>query len=174
MPGNARKGIHVTAGASVYPEVFDVVSAFGEVHGAVSTYLSANVPMVPTLALRVGGKKLWGTFPFHESAFLGGGATLRGFRNQRFAGDASVYGNAELRLELMKLRFLIPGRFGVFGFSDVGRVFLDEDPDDADRLHKGYGAGVWMSFIQRKYTLSAAVADGDDLTGLYVRAGFLF
>ncbi len=68
----------------------------------------------------------------------------------------------------------VPGRFGVFGLGDVGRVFYDQDPDGADTWHTGVGGGIWMSFIQQQHTLSVAVANGDDLTGLYVRAGFLF
>ncbi len=174
MPGHPRSGLHVTANAAVYPSILDIDSVFGEVNGTASTYLSVDIPTEPTLALRVGGKKVWGGFPYYEAAYIGGGETLRGFRSQRFAGDASVYGNAELRLYLAKLKLLFPGRFGVFGFSDIGRVFFDDDPDDADSWHNGYGGGVWMSFLRQRHTLSVAIADGDDLTGVYVRAGFLF
>ena len=173
-PGHSRRGVRIEIGGAVYPEFYDVESTFGEIHGQASTYLSADVPTEPTLALRVGGQKVWGTFPFHEAAYLGGGNNLRGFREQRFAGDASVYGNAELRLFVSKLRILVPGRFGVFGLGDIGRVFYDEDPHGADTWHTGVGGGIWMSFIKRRHTLSVAVASGDETTGLYVRAGFLF
>jgi hypothetical protein len=40
--------------------VWDVDSVFGEVHGEARAYLSARAPLEPTLALRVGGKNLWG------------------------------------------------------------------------------------------------------------------
>ena len=70
--------------------------------------------------LRVSGKKVWGTFPFHESAFIGGASTLRGWPKQRFAGDAALYGNAELRLFLTKFFLVLPGDFGVFGLADPG------------------------------------------------------
>ena len=174
IPGHAKRGIFIEGGASIYPEVLDAVTTFGEVHGAGSTYLSVNMPMEPTLALRVGGKKVWGTFPFHEAAYLGGSDNLRGFRDQRFAGDATVYGNAELRLFLTKYDLLVPGRFGVFGLADGGRVFYHDDPNDPNTLHRSYGGGIWMTFINRQHTLSVAIVDGDDLTGVYVRGGFLF
>jgi hemolysin activation/secretion protein len=99
---------------------------------------------------------------------------LRGFRKNRFAGDTSVYGNAELRLVLAPIELLVPGEFGVFIAVDVGRVFYAEDANGADKWHRGVGGGVWLSFLQRKQTLSIAVINGDDLIGVYLRAGFMF
>nr|NIM52039.1 hypothetical protein [Gemmatimonadales bacterium]NIN12787.1 hypothetical protein [Gemmatimonadales bacterium]NIN51012.1 hypothetical protein [Gemmatimonadales bacterium]NIP08476.1 hypothetical protein [Gemmatimonadales bacterium]NIR00912.1 hypothetical protein [Gemmatimonadales bacterium] len=122
----ASRGVYVTVGGSVYPPIWDVDSLFGEVHGEFATYLTARpVPLRPTLALRVGGKKVWGRFPFQEAAFIGDAASVRLGRQNRFAGDASVYGNAELRLRLARIFLVLPGDFGVFGLGDVGRVFLD-------------------------------------------------
>ena len=152
----------------------DVESTFGEVHGEASAFLSANVATEPTLALRIGGKKVWGTFPFHEAAYLGGGSDLRGFRTERFAGDAEVYGNIEARFAVARIWFLVPLQLGIFGVGDVGRVFSDEDLPGASDVHTGIGGGLWFSFIDRSHTLSVAVVDGEDLTGVYVRAGFLF
>ena len=42
------------------------------------------------LALRVGGKKLWGTYPYHEAAFIGGPDTVRGLRRRRPISAASA------------------------------------------------------------------------------------
>jgi len=139
-----------------------------------SANLSADLPTKPTLALRLGGKKVWGTFPFHEAAFVGGPDNLRGFHEDRFAGESSVYGNGELRLRLTRIRILLPGEFGVFAAANGGRVFYDDDPDDADDLHTAFGGGLWLSFLKRAGTLSLAVMDGKDLTGAYLRAGFMF
>ncbi len=173
-PGYATKGLLIRAAGVVYLEVWDVESTFGSVNGAASTYLTANMPTSPTLALRVGGEKVWGTFPFHEATYLGGPSNLRGFRQDRFGGDASAYGNAELRFRVGKIKFLVPGEFGLFGAADVGRVFLDEDPDDADEWHSGFGGGFWLSFLHRVQTISVGIINGDDLTGVYVSAGFAF
>ena len=120
------------AGA-VYPGAWDVESAFGSIDGETRAYLTAPIPTNPTLALRAGGKKVWGTFPFHESAFLGGpgltggdisNGSLRGFRKNRFAGDAALYGNSELRLVLAKIKLLVPGELGLFGAADAGQSNL--------------------------------------------------
>lgn len=174
VPANATRGVLIEVGGAAYPAAWDVASAFGEVHGQVATFLTAPIPARPTLALRAGAKKMFGTYPFHEAAYLGGANDLRGFREQRFAGDAAVFGNAELRLAVATVRLLFPTRWGVFGLADAGRVFFEGDSDDADRLHTGYGGGVWLSMVAPANTLTAAVVRSDELTGVYVRAGFGF
>ena len=148
--------------------------AFGEVHGAASTYVTAPVPTSPTLALRAGGQKVWGDYPFHEAAYIGGPRTLRGYRENRFGGDASAYGNAELRVGVCRLKVILPGQFGLFAAVDAGRVFLHADPSGADSWHAGAGGGIWMSFIDRLQTVSVAIMHGDDMTGVYLRSGFMF
>ena len=182
-PAYPTHGTLVRAAGAVYPGVWDVESAFGSVDARVHTYVTAPLPTNPTLALRVGGKKVWGTFPFHESAFLGGpgfasiglsDSHLRGFRKNRFAGDTSLYGNAELRLALASIDFFVPGEFGLFIAADAGRVFYAEDPNEANKWYTGVGGGFWLSFLQRKQTLSVAVVNGDDFVGVYLRAGFMF
>ena len=185
--GYATRGFFVRVAGAVYPGVWDVKSAFGSMDGEARTYVTARIPTSPTLALRAGGKKVWGTFPFpfpfHESAFLGGpglagsGASdgnLRGFRKNRFAGDTALYGNSELRLVLAKIKLLVPGELGLFGAADAGRVISAAEPDDADTWYTGMGGGLWLSFLQRRQTLSVAVVNGDDLTGVYLRAGLAF
>lgn len=171
---HARRGIFVTGGGAVFPPIWDVDSAFGEVHGAASVYLTAPVPSAPTLAVRIGGKKVWGRFPYHEAAYLGGARDLRGFREKRFAGDAALFANAELRLQLGRYSFLVPGRYGVFGLADAGRVFFGRLTGEPDTWHTAVGGGVWVSFIDRRNVLSVAVAGSDEFTGVYVRAGFLY
>jgi len=166
----ATRGVHFVAGGSVHPAVWDVTETFGGVHGEASAYLTPRTTFGPTLALRAGGKQVWGRYPFFESAFVGGAATVRGLREQRYAGDAALYGNAELRLRLGRFYLALPGDFGVFGLADVGRVYLEGE--SSDRWHTGIGGGVWFAFLDRANTVTVAVARGDDRTALYVRAGF--
>ncbi len=168
-------GLRLQAAGSLYPKIWDVEDTFGEAHGALSVFLTpGSARHAPTLALRAGGQKVWGDAPFHEAAFLGGGSDLRGYRTQRFAGDAAAFGNAELRLPLARFALLFPTEFGIHGAADVGRVFYDGDPEDADTWHTAFGGGVWFSFLNRKQTLSATVMHGDELTGVYVGAGLIF
>ena len=168
----ATRGFFLELGGAAYPSVWDVDSTFGEVHGEASTYLTARAPLAPTLALRVGGKKLWGRYPYFESAFIGGASTVRLGRVNRYAGDASAYASAELRVALARLELVLPAQVGVFGLGDVGRVFLAGESSDI--WHGAAGAGIWIAYLERAYTFSLALASGEERTALYAQAGFGF
>jgi len=172
VPRAASRGIEFHFGGSVYPKALDVGAAFGEGHAEAATYLTARMPLQPTLAVRVAGKKVWGTYPLHEAAYVGGATTVRGFVEHRFAGDASVYGNVELRFSVAKFFFLVPTEVGLFGLGDAGRVFLSGET--SDRWHAGAGGGLWLAFLNRANTVSVAAAHSVEGTRVYVRAGFPF
>ena len=182
-PAYPTHGFFARIAAAGYAGAWDVESAFGSVDGEARTYLTARIPSNPTLALRVGGKKVWGKYPFLESAFLGGPGRVglrqgegpvRGLHKNRFAGGASLHANVELRLALAEVNIMVPGEFGLFGAADVGRVFHPGDPDEADDWHNGTGGGLWVSFLERGTTLNVAVMKGRDMTGVYFRAGYMF
>ena len=170
-PVAATRGIHFTGQGTVVSDMLDPATPYGWVEGSFAAYLSPAVPLEPTLALRVGGKKLWGTFPFFEAAFLGGAINLRGFNEQRFAGDAMVHANAELRLFLTNFRFVLPGDLGVFGLADIGRVYLAGE--DSDKWHTAAGGGLWFAFLDRNSTISVGLAQSVERLGLYISLGFM-
>jgi len=172
QPRAARRGIAFAFGGSYYPGALDVTSPFGEGHAEASSYLTAHIPLQPTLALRVAGKKVWGTYPFYEAAYVGGATTVRGFVEHRFSGDAALYGNVELRLSVAKFFFLVPGELGVFGLGDAGRVYVSGET--SDRWHAAAGGGLWFAFLSRANTVSVAAAHSVEGTRVYVRAGFPF
>jgi hypothetical protein len=171
-PHAATRGAMFAAEGNYYPALWSVTRGFGEVHGEGSAFLSPNVALKPTLAVRAGGKHIWGTFPFQESAFVGGTGTVRGLRLQRYAGDASAWANAELRLRLFRVNVLVPQDIGVFGLADTGRVFLEGE--DSRRWHTGVGGGLWISFLRPENTISVAAAQSEGRTRLYFGAGFGF
>ena len=165
------KGYHVTGGTAYYPEILDLASPVVEAHGEIATYVSPSGGN-PTLATRLGGKRVWGTFPYHESALLGGAQNVRGLREQRFAGRSSLYGSAELRAKLGRFFLLFPAEFGVFGFGDLGRVF--QDGLSSDVWHKSYGGGIWIAPVTRATTLQISMAKYRRRTALYLGLGFAF
>jgi len=170
--GTPSRGYVIQGGGTYFPEFMDVDRGeFGEVHGQIATYLSPGGSN-PTLALRAYGKKVWGTFPFAEAAFLGGSKSLRGLREQRYAGHAAVLGSAELRVFLARLLFIVPTDVGVFGLTDAGRVFAKGET--SQEWHASYGGGVWLAPLMRSSTLQLSVARAESRTAFYMGIGFAF
>lgn len=169
-PDAARKGVLLTSAASVYPALWSVDRAFGEVRGSLASYLP--LPLDASLAVRVGAQKLFGRYPFHEAAFIGSWDTVRGLPQNRYAGDGSLFANAELRLPLTGLDLFYSGRLGVFALADVGRVYLEGEP--SRRWHRSWGGGGWLAFENGRRTFSAAVARSEGDLGFYLHGGLLF
>ncbi len=164
-------GVYVRLEGSVTPEVWDVDSTFGAVEGEVAGYIGLTQRLL--LALRVGGRNVFGTFPFQEAAYIGGQDTVRGLNTDRFAGDASVFGNAELRFTLGQASALLfRGEWGLFAFGDVGRVFVDDD--DSDKWHPSGGAGVSVATLERSLLWSLSVAQSEEQTSFFFQADFSF
>jgi len=99
--------------------------------------------------LPAGGKRIFATRlllglttgapPFLEQYLVGGGETLRGYRNDRFPGERMALLNSELRIPIQQ------SISGVL-FVDVGDAWggaFAQDLGDADfQAHVGYGVGV--------------------------------
>jgi hypothetical protein len=170
--GTPSSGYRVEGGGAYFPEFMGVDQGeFGEVHGQAAFFLSP-VGTNPTLAFRAQGKKLWGVYPFAESAFLGGASTLRGLHEQRYAGDASLSGSAEIRVELGRVAVVLPTDVGFFAFGDVGRVF--RDGESSNRWARGWGGGVWLAPLRRSSTAQVSMARAEKRTAVYLGIGFAF
>jgi len=168
----ATRGFRLIGAGSIYPKVWDVASTYGEVHGEASAYLTASMPLRPTLALRAGGQKLWGNYPFFDAAAIGGSTTIRGLRPDRYIGDASAWGNAELRFRFSRYYIILPGEWGLFGLADAGRVWFDGE--SSSKWHHGFGGGLWFAPLNNANAFTVAIARSEARTGVYVRAGFMF
>ena len=160
-----RRGFFAAVRGTYFPKAWDVESDFGQVNGNLNGYFSAG--RVATLALRVGGKKVFGTYPYMEGAPIGEGGlgvgalaepedSVRGYRARRYLGDASAWGNADLRLRVSHVTLLLPGAWGVNGFGDVGRVWLKGE--SSDTWHTGLGGGIWLSFLNDRMAFSGGLA----------------
>jgi hypothetical protein len=151
---NPHQGYTLTGGAAFYPPMWDVEDAYARAHVQGTAYLPVGKP---TVALRLGASRVFGTFPLHDAAFLGGRHTLRGFRWNRFAGDAEVHSTAELRVPLARVTLLTRGLAGAFVFADAGRVWMDGSSPGG--WHSGYGAG--FSFLTLGSAFSVSYARGE-------------
>jgi hypothetical protein len=81
---------------------------------------------------------------FYQAANLGGDNGLRGYRDERFTGNNSFVGSADLRYAFNSFKTnVLPLQIGVFGGFDVGRVWLKGD--FSDKWHNDYGGGLWIT-----------------------------
>jgi hypothetical protein len=163
-------GVRLELDGSFYPKAWDVESSFGSAEGTLAGYWQTSSWL--TLAGRVGGRQVWGTYPWGESAFLGGSDTNRGFDRNRFAGDSSFYGNVEARFALGYIKLVLPVRWGLFALADAGRVWTDGET--SSNWHPSWGGGLFLRIVPTDAVVHAAVATSDETTKFYVDYGFGF
>ena len=170
----SRNRLRLEVHGATFPTVLDVVTPFTKADGTISALLSPSVSSPISVALRVGGEKVWGDrFPWSQAAFLGGTASVRGFQQERFAGDGVVFGTGELRLRLGNPRVVVPVNMGIFGFADAGCVYLDGASPGG--WHTSLGGGIWLSPIGQPYMLRAGFGVSDDEgTKIYIETGLPF
>jgi hypothetical protein len=188
----ARRGFRLRISARHTPAVLDATSAFSKVRAAASGAFGGRLLTDVFLDAQIAAEKNWGRYPFFESAFLGGsavaaplnltgtwtGSPLRGYDANRFAGDASVAGNLELRVALGRFLALLPFRYGVAGIADVGRVF--QAGESSSRWHTGAGGGLWLAVSAATQTLqltssfNVLLVRSDEGTSFYLSTGYGF
>jgi len=166
------QGIFAKADIFYLPKSLDNDNQFYKFRGEVKTYFTPHYLQSITIAMRTVGEKVLGSHPFFESAFLGGSESLRGFERQRFAGDASVLGGAEIRARVGQIPFIVPLWAGISGFAETGRVFLDGE--QSNRWHNTFGGGFWFSIIKQEYIISLTLAHSEDECAFYATLGFMF
>lgn len=138
-----------------------------------AVYKTLRIPLKLTLATRFGAGHTFGDgYEFFQAQNLDGPTTLRGYRRNRFSGQTMAYNNTEARLRLFSFTtYLFPASLGVFGFHDVGRVWVKGE--DSNKWHRGYGGGVWLSPLNQ-VVLSLGYATSVEEKLFLLRAGFQF
>lgn len=141
--------------------------------GDVSFYLTPRGGTFPlTMAFRVGGGINFGRHPFYEANFIGGTTNLRGYRWNRFAGQAMTYQNVDFRFRLFEFRnYVFTGKWGLLGFVDNGRVWRDYEV--SQKWHTGYGPGAWIN-LYNLFLLSGSVGFSEEGRFVTISSGFFF
>jgi hypothetical protein len=111
-------------------------------------------------------------YEFYQAASIGGNDGLRGFRNQRFTGQQSLFQNTDIRYTFNSLKTnIIPLRLGIYGGFDYGRIWIKEDY--SKKCNNSYGGGF---FINGAELLNANLGVFNSIDGLRVAfsLGFQF
>jgi hypothetical protein len=145
---------------TAYPATWDVKQKYESIVGSVAAFFTLPAKNRPVLALRAGGKKLFGDFPYFDAAFVGGSSSLRTEERQRYAGDASLYGTSELRVPVAKFPLILPLDVGLIGFLDVAKVYVDGASPGG--WHKGAGGGFWVGLINPGASLNVLVTNNSN------------
>jgi hypothetical protein len=171
--GLPTRGVRARVAGAVYPALWDVPSTFGEIEAEVTTFTAAlDAPLSPRLSVRLGGKQVFGDYPFYEAAFIGGPGTVRGLDRQRYAGDAALWGSAEVHVRLSRFSSLAPGQVGLVGLVDFGRVFLEGE--SSRTWHRGVGGGLYIASPKGSNAVGIVLARSEGQIRFYLRAGLMF
>lgn len=156
----------------IFPAINDIPAAFYFTGVDLRTYLTPEFLKFTTLALRVGGSKVFGKYPFYAGATIGGKDNLRGYNNKRFSGDAAVFGQAELRFFISQINILFKSKIGLNLFGETGRVFTENDV--SDRWHPSFGVGLWAAYLNSTIIGLTYIAFSPDRTTFNMGFGMDF
>ncbi|TXK52844.1 hypothetical protein FVR03_00275 [Pontibacter qinzhouensis] len=175
---NPMRGLVINLEANWLQGLHRGVGRYSRYQYEVRYYMSPSLPFQVTFAGRLGGVVNTGKYSFYQGSMLGGGIlpdfsqNLRGFYRSRFIGDRSLYTNLEMRVSLFNYRlYLFPGKIGVLGLYDNGRVWTRTNHTGG--WHSAYGGGIWMSLFNR-IVLSGTVAHSDQGSFINIQHGFYF
>ncbi|WP_291914771.1 BamA/TamA family outer membrane protein [Chitinophaga sp. CB10] len=168
----ATRGVLWTTTLSGFGGLNNFSNNLASLQSDLSVYLSFNNPDRFVLVTRFGGGKVWGNYEYFQAYSIGGVNNLRGYRNYRFAGEAGVYNNTEVRLKLFDLKtFLLPAGVGLLAFNDVGRVWA---PGEKSQVwHDGFGGGLYIAPVNA-LIVTAVIGHSKEETLPYFTLGFKF
>jgi len=169
-PSTAGPGFTTDIDAQYYPEAVDLESYYALLRMVATSDFKLSAAGT-FLGLRVGGQKNWGTFPFYDAAFIGA-KQVRGLPANRFAGDASLYGDVSLRQRIGRVRILAPGTWGMTLRADTGRVFLSGE--DTGRWHTSFGTGLWWAPWNEETKIELYAAKSEEETRVYLLMGYTY
>lgn len=126
-----------------------------ELHSTIRTFLPVFI------GLRGGGALSSGDMPFYKLNNLGQNNYLQGYRKNRFAGRSMVFFNSDLKIQILDIATpLVPVKFGIRGFYDLGRVFIDEEK--SNKLHAGYGGGIYLIPLEKSFSFAFNMAFSEE------------
>jgi hemolysin activation/secretion protein len=134
------------------------------------------------VAARLGASQLYGDFPLSARYELpawedvlgmyGGSSSNRGIRSSRYLGSGVLFGNLELRRQLLTSKNA--AALTAIVFVDAGRVFEGEKVRlTGDEIHVGAGVGLALRIL-RSTSIVVDVARGSDTIRFNIGSGWAF
>lgn len=156
-----------------YIGVNEEASNFTWFYGEFAYYKTIRLPAKVVFATRIGAGHNFGDYEFYQAQILDGNSNLRGYRKTRFIGDSRIFNNTELRMKLFNFNNpVVPASIGLTVFSDVGRVWVEDE--NSNKWHHGYGAGIWIAPLNAiVLSIDLATSKEENLLG-YLNLGFRF
>jgi hemolysin activation/secretion protein len=105
-------------------------------------------------------------YEYFQAISMGADQNLLGFRKNRYMGRSSLYGSLELKYKLFNIKsYVFPGPFGITGFYNVGRVWLEGE--SSKKWHNAYGGGFYfLPFNAFTITTFAGFSPGEKIFNL--------
>jgi len=155
-------GYFLSLAGSLFPAVFNISEPFYRSNFDIRGFITHPSISWLTLALRTSGEKVWGKYPFYAGATIGGIESVRGYNQDRFSGDAALFGQAELRMFITHLNLLLRSKFGINAFVETGRVWVNGE--DSEKWHPSYGLGFWLNYLDGMFIISSYIATSPERT----------
>lgn len=133
---------------------------------------SGNLVLATTAEVKANFGNYGSDFYFYHAPTIGGNNGLRGYRNERFAGNTYFYQSTDLKVRLARIvTAAAPITIGTYGGFDYGRVW--EKNDNSNNWYNSYGGGVWISTLNTlAFNVGYFVSEED--TQVQVGFGFGF
>jgi outer membrane protein assembly factor BamA len=173
---NTTRGVQAEAGVSTGTGG----DGYRRVYGIVRGFVSPRDGTV--IGARIGGAAMTDSPPLHARFELptwenmmiifGGDDTHRAYDEGRFTGEHVLFGNLEVRHNILDLATL--GSISAVAFLDAGRVFEQENfRITTDDLHVGGGGGIAIRVL-RSTMFTFNLAKGDEGWNFTMNSGWLF
>lgn len=142
-PVNPTRGIIWYTSFISYSGLSTGARAHNRITSDMTVYAAVSDPSRVSAVFRLGGGHIFNEqFRYFQAMNLGANNFLRGFRKNRFSGRSMAYAGIELRVKLFDSKsYVFPGKVGVLGFLETGRVWMDNE--SSKQWHTSYGGGLY-------------------------------
>jgi len=156
--GDFRQGLITSNNNSTYNKLFGYLEFHSTIHTKFPVFIG----------IRGGGAISSGDIPFYKLNNLGQNNFLRGYRKNRFNGKSIVFFNSDIKLQILDIvTAVVPVKFGVQGFYDIGRAYIENE--NSNKVHSGYGGGIYLIPLEKSYSLGLNIAfSEEEKSGLIV------